>query len=105
MGVGGPWWPGPRAPCPACCWHHLWVVTEDEVLGALFVGRRVLGGRTVQGQRGCGLVQGVTAMWGKLRVSSSPPSGSPSWPAQGIVLGPWDRTMGVEVAMWPHRGC
>lgn len=66
------------------------------------MGRRVLGGRTVQGQRGRGLVQGVAAMWSKLRVSSSPPSGSPAWPAQGIVLRPWDWAVGMEVAMRPH---
>ena len=103
MGVGTPWWPGSRAPSGPRCWHHLWVVAEDEVLGALFVGWRVLGGRTVQGQGGGGLVQGVAAMWSKLRVSSGPPSGSSAWPAQGIVLGAWDWAMGMEVAMRPHR--
>lgn len=103
MGVGAPWWPRSRAPSGPCCWHHLWVVAEDEVLGALFVGWRVLGGRTVQGQGGGGLVQGVAAMWSKLRVSSGPPPGSSAWPAQGIVLGAWDWAMGMEVAMRPHR--
>lgn len=103
VGVGAAWWPGSRAPSGPCCWHHLWVVAEDEVLGALFMGGRVLGGRTVQGQWGGGLVQGVASVWSKLRVSSSPPSGSSAWPAQGIVLGAWDWAMGVEVAMWPHR--
>lgn len=103
MGVGAPWWPRSRAPSGPRCWHHLWVVAEDEVLGALFVGWRVLGGRTVQGQGGGGLVQGVAAMWSKLRVSSGSPSGSSAWPAQGIVLGTWDWAMGMEVAMRPHR--
>lgn len=49
------------------------------------------------------MVQRVAAMWSKLRVSSSAPSGSPAWPAQGIMLGAWDWAVGVEVAMWPHR--
>lgn len=102
MGVGTSWWPGSWAPRGPCCWHHLWVVAEDEVFGTLFVSWRVLGSRTVQGQWGCRLVQGVAAMWSKLRVSSSPPSGSSAWPAQSIVLGAWNWAMGVEVAMWPH---
>lgn len=49
------------------------------------------------------MVQGVAAMWSKLRVSSSPSSGSSAWPAQSIVLGTWNWAVGVEVAMWPHR--
>lgn len=78
------------------------MVAEDEVLGALLVSWRVLGGRTVQGQRGRGLVQGVAAVGSELRVSSGAPSGSSAWPAQRVVLGAWDGTVSMEMAMGPH---
>lgn len=74
-GSRSPWWLRSRAPTGPRCWHHLWVVAEDEVLGALFVGWEGAGGRTVQGQGGGGLV-GVAAMWSKLRVSSGPRLGA-----------------------------